>query len=146
MGRVRERAGLCEMGWGSECGRGRGSKRSWGRGAGDVAEDSDERVQVRACWSMAGAGRAKPGARGQRLSVWWSGPTRQRGKRGARAEATDADSVAPLGRQREGVSALGRELPLTRGAHLSGGAGAQAGWAELGRLGCFGFFLFPWIF
>jgi hypothetical protein len=43
----------------------------------------------------------------------------------------------------------GREPPLTGGAHLSGGAGARArgrarpGWAELGRLGCFGFFFFP---
>jgi hypothetical protein len=28
-------------------------------------------------------------------------------------------------------------------SHLSGGAGARPGWAELGRLGCFGFFFFP---
>jgi hypothetical protein len=43
----------------------------------------------------------------------------------------------------------GRELPLTGGAHLSGGAGARARAAWLGRArpaGLLWLFLFPWIF
>jgi hypothetical protein len=43
---------------------------------------------------------------------------------------------------REGASARGQKLPLTGVAHLSGGAGARPGLAELGRLGCFSFSFF----
>jgi hypothetical protein len=83
------------MGHGSECGRGRCSKRSWGAWASDVTRDLGMRARVRARWSTAGAGKAKltegshdaarerAGARGQRLGVWRIGPVRQRG-RGAR--------------------------------------------------------------
>jgi hypothetical protein len=55
-------------------------------------------------------------------------------------EETGADSLAPLGRERVREGTWGRELPLTGGTHLSGGAGAQArgldgpnlaGWAAL---------------
>jgi hypothetical protein len=88
-----------------------GLKKELGTWAGDVAEDSGDRARVRALWSTTGAGKAelagggshgatreRAGARGQRLGVWRSGPARQRGKRGARAEETGADSLAPLGR------------------------------------------------
>jgi hypothetical protein len=60
-----------------------------------------------------------------------------------RAEATGAVSLAPVDRERERVSARGREPPLTGGTYLSSGTGARPSWAELGRLGCFGFFFFP---
>jgi hypothetical protein len=46
MGRARAGAGLREMRRGSECGRRRGSKRSWGAWACVVAEDSGD---VREC-------------------------------------------------------------------------------------------------
>jgi hypothetical protein len=49
------------------------------------------------------------GRTGQRLGVWQNGPAGQRGKRGAQAgEATGADKLAPLGREREG-GARGRK-------------------------------------
>jgi hypothetical protein len=53
----RARAGLREMRRGSERGRGRGSKRSWGAWAGIVAEDSGD---VREC-ARAGPRRARGG-------------------------------------------------------------------------------------
>jgi hypothetical protein len=80
MGRAREGAGLCEMGWGSECGRARCSKRG-GAWAGDVAEDSGD-VREYARWSTVrrGEGRTDRGGprrseggserMGQRLDVW----------------------------------------------------------------------------
>jgi hypothetical protein len=63
-----------------------------------------------------------------------------------RAKETGADRLAPLGSKREREGACERELPLTGGVRLSGGAGARPGWAELGRLGCFLLFLFLWIY
>jgi hypothetical protein len=145
-------ARLCEMGRGSECGRGWCSKRSWGRGRG---RGFQRRARVHARWSTMGRGEGGTERRGprhsegeseragQRLSVWQSGPASQRGKRDARLKGTGTDSLAPLGRERERVSARGKKPPLTGGAHLSGSVGARPGWAELGRLGCFGFFFFP---
>jgi hypothetical protein len=56
-----------------------------------------------------------------------------------------AKQLAPTGRlqraqgERERESVRERKQPLTGGAHLSGGAGARPGWAELG---CFSFFFF----
>jgi hypothetical protein len=54
--------------------------------------------------------------------------------------------VGPSGqRASERESAGERKLQLTGGSHLSGGAGARPGWAELGLaglLGCFSFFFF----
>jgi hypothetical protein len=47
------------------------------------------------------------------------------------------------GAERERTGVRERGLPLTGGTHMSGGAGTRPGWAELGRLGCFAFFLFP---
>jgi hypothetical protein len=42
-------------------------------------------------------------------------------------EETGADKTAPLGSEREREGARGRELPLTGGVRLSGGAGARPG-------------------
>jgi hypothetical protein len=103
---------------------------------------------------MAGAGRAeltgeahdaeredrRAGATARRLARRARKAEREEGRAG---EETVADSLAPLGRERVREGARGRELPLTGGTHLSGSAGARPGWAELGRLGCFAFFLFP---
>jgi hypothetical protein len=69
-------------------------------------------------------------------------------------EETGADILAPLVSEREREGARERELPLIGGYHLSGGAGARPGWAELGWLGCwttfpFSFsldFLIPFLF
>jgi hypothetical protein len=47
-----------------------------------------------------------------------AGPRGREGRGGARAKATGGDILAPLGREREGVSARGRKPPLTGGAHL----------------------------
>jgi hypothetical protein len=41
-----------------------------------------------------------------------------------------------------GLGAHKGELPLTGGVCLSDCAGARAGWADLGRLGCFILFFF----
>jgi hypothetical protein len=156
VGRSQERARLCEMGRGSECGCGRCSKRRWGAWVGDMAGDLGMRARVRACWSTAGAvkaeltwrshGAARESGRAG-VTVRHTDETGQRGRgeRGAWVKATSADSPTPLGRERERESVWGREPPLTGGAHLSGGTGARPGWAELGRLGCFGLFIFPGI-
>jgi hypothetical protein len=60
------------------------------------------------------------------------GPRGREG-RGRAGEEIGADSLAPLGSEREREGARERKLPLTCGSHLSGGAGARPGWAELGR-------------
>jgi hypothetical protein len=97
VGRAQARAGLCEMGWGSECGHGRGSKRELGRVGGRRGREFRRRARVRACWSTAGARRAEltreahdaereDGRAGQRLGDWRTGPARQREKRAARAK------------------------------------------------------------
>jgi hypothetical protein len=59
---------------------------------------------------------------------------------------TGADRSAPLDSEREREGARERELPLTGGVRLSGGAGARPGWAELGWFGLLSPFLFLWIF
>ena len=107
--------------------------------------------------SRRGAGKAEltggaHGASRERASAWGNDLTsgkvgsQGRGKRGARAKGTSADILAPLGRERERVSARGKKPLLTGGAHLAGGAGTQPCWAGWAGLSCFGFFLFPWIF
>jgi hypothetical protein len=55
-------------------------------------------------------------------------------------ETTGADRSALAGRERarERESAGERKLQLTGGSHLSGGAGARPGWAELGLAGLLG--------
>jgi hypothetical protein len=71
-------------------------------------------------WRERGEGRS-----GQRLKNWRTGPARQReGKRAG--EETGADRSAPLGSEREREGAREKELPLTGGVRLSGGAGGRA--------------------
>jgi hypothetical protein len=103
---------------------------------------------------MADAGRAeltgkahgaeREGARGataRRLAERAHEAEREEGSRG---EATGADKLAPLGREREGETceaepAANKWRPPVR---RHGRAGMRPGWAELGRLGCFAFFFF----
>jgi hypothetical protein len=59
VGRARERAELCEMRRGSECGHGRGSKRELGRVGGRRGREFRRCARVRTRRSMAGAGRAE---------------------------------------------------------------------------------------
>jgi hypothetical protein len=112
---------------------------------------------VRTRWSTASARKAKltrqahdaqreKGTRGATARHWRSGPTKQRERGSERAKETSADRLAPLGSERE--RARERELPLTGGVRLSGGAGARArGLAGLsGSVGLLSPFLFLWIF
>jgi hypothetical protein len=91
-GRARERARLCEMGRGSECGCGQCSKRSWGAWAGVVAGDLGVRARVRASGPRRGTGKVEltggshSAARGNERS----GETVQR-----------ADEAGPRGREGE---------------------------------------------
>jgi hypothetical protein len=59
VGRARERAKLSEMGRGSECGRGRCSKKGMGAWASNVAEDSDVVRECARAGPRRGAGKAK---------------------------------------------------------------------------------------
>jgi hypothetical protein len=59
-------------------------------------------------------------------------------------EETCADRSAPLDSEREREGAWERELPLTDGVCLSGGA--RPGWAEMGWFRLLSPFLFLWIF
>jgi hypothetical protein len=77
-------------------------------------------------------GKGAHGATARRLANWAREAEREEGHAG---EETDADSLAPLGSEREREGTRERELPLTGGSHLSGSAGTRPGWAELGRLG-----------
>jgi hypothetical protein len=138
-------------------GAGGAQKGSWAAWADVVAEDSGD---VRARWSTAGAGRAKltgdvynamrereraRGATARRLAKWDSKAEREEGRT---CEETSADSLAPLGSERERERerrVQGRELPLTGGSHLSGGAGARAR-GLAGPAGLLCIFLFPWNF
>jgi hypothetical protein len=119
-----------------------------------VAEDSGD---VRECarWSTAGAGRAE-------LIGEAHGAEREDGRVGATArclaeQAREAEGRGARGRGnrrrqpgatgqrgREGGSARGQKLPLTGGAHLSGGAGARAR-SLAGPVGLLCLFLFLWI-
>jgi hypothetical protein len=154
VGRALARAGLREMRRGSECGCGRCSKRAGTHGQTMWPRFPATCASARARWSTAGAGKAEltAQAHGTEREDGRAGVTTRRlAKRARKAEReeghageeTGADSLAPLGRERVREGARGRGLPLSGGTHLSGGAGARPGWAELGRLGCFAFFLFP---
>jgi hypothetical protein len=132
-------------------------KKELGAWAGDMVEDSGDVRECARAGPQRGTGKAEltggaHGAERERASTWgattrrlakWARETeREEGRAG---EGNRHDSLAPLGRERESerVSVRGKKLPLTGGAHLCGGAGARPDWAELGRLGCFGFFFFP---
>jgi hypothetical protein len=137
-------------------GAGGAQKGSWGAWTGVMAENSGD---VREC-ARAGPRRAREGRAdwggprhregegkrtGQRLGDWRTGPARQRGKRGTRAKGTYADSLAPLGSERERErGGCGAVLAPTGGVRLSGVIRARARaraaglvWAEL----AFSFFL-----
>jgi hypothetical protein len=124
-----------------------------------VAEDPDKRARVHACWSTAGAGKAE----------LTGGPTAQRERERERACGGNnlvSSEAGPRGRegeehagegnrcrqpgpteQKEGEGELVGEgttadrwrPPVKR----RGREGVRPGWAELGRLGYFGFFFFP---
>jgi hypothetical protein len=149
--RERARAGLCEMRWGSECGHGRGSKRSWAwaerRGRG-----SRRRARVRARWSTAGAGRAeltgeahgaereRRDARGNGSAPGRVGPRGREG-RGASGRRNRRRQLGPTGqRAREREESAGQST-ADRGVLLSGAVGAR-GWAWWAGLGQNGFFFF----
>jgi hypothetical protein len=102
-----------------------------------MAEDSSD---VRECarWSTAGAGRAeltgeahgaarrRASARGQRLGDWQNGPAKQREKRGARAKKPTPTAWPHWAASERERRVRGRELLLTSGSHLVGGAGSRA--------------------
>jgi hypothetical protein len=126
---------------GSECGRGRGSKREQGRVGGRCGREFRRRARVRARWSTASAGRAELTGEahdthrereregegtGQQLSDWRIGPVRQRGKRGARAKGMAPTAWPHWVASERDRRVWGSELPLTDGSHMSGGAGARA--------------------
>jgi hypothetical protein len=112
------------------------------------------RARVRARWSTTGAGRAeltgeahgvereRTGARVNDSTTGKTGP-QSRERRRARGRRNRRRQLGPTGQRARERRVRGRELPLIGGSHLSGSAGAQHGWTELGRLGCFAFFLFP---
>ena len=136
-GIARERARLCKMGRGSECGCGWCSKRSWGRGRAtwpgipasvrDCARAGPRRVAGKAELTGGSHGAAREnGHATKRFSELTRRAREAERQKGARARATGADRGAPQGRGRGGGGARGEKLPLTGGAHLSGGAGARA--------------------
>jgi hypothetical protein len=133
-------------------GTGGGSK-----GAGAWAErrgrGSRRLTRVRARWSTAGAGTAEltgkahgaereKGARGNGSASGRAAPRDGEGRGARGGENNWRRQVGPTGQREGGGKHAGQKPPLTGGAHLSGGAGARARWAELGRLGCFAFFFF----
>jgi hypothetical protein len=89
-----------------------------------------------------GSGRAEGTARCAD-EVGPRGRDRKRARERGQPVPTTQPHWAERGRERE--SERGRKPPLTGGTHFSGGAGTRPGWAELGQLGCFGFFYFPGI-
>jgi hypothetical protein len=62
------------------------------------------------------------------------GPRGREGKGHAR-EGDWCRQTRPTGQRERGRERVERKPPLTGGTHLSRGAGARPGWAELGRLG-----------
>jgi hypothetical protein len=166
--RARERAGLCELRRGSECGRGRGSKRSWGVGRATwpriLATCASARSLVHdrsgeggADKGGHGAKRERMGARGNDSASGRAGPRGREG-RGARGRGNRRRQLGPTGQQaREREKRAWDSLSLTGGARLSGAAGARARarvagpgglvWAKM----AFSFFLnfliaFPFLF
>jgi hypothetical protein len=81
------------------------------------------------------------GATAQQLANWAREAEREEE---CTVEKTGADRSAPVGSEREREGAREKELPLTGGVRLSGGAGARPSWAKLGWFGLLSLFL--WIF
>jgi hypothetical protein len=126
---------------GASTGHWRGSKKGAGLVGGRRGQEIRRRAQVRTRRSTVGARRAD-------LTGQAHGTEREKGTRGWRNRRRQ---VGPTGqRAREGRRAGGRAAADRRGPHVRrrGRAGAWPGWAELGRLGCWAAFLFPflWIF
>jgi hypothetical protein len=155
--RARAGAGLLEMRRGSECGRGRGSKSSWGVGRATWPRIPAKCASARSLvHDGRGEGRADRGGpwHRERMGAWGNGsapgragPARQRGKRGARAKKpapTTRPHWAASEREREEStrqSAADMRGPPVRGGRRAGtGARDWAWWAGLGQNG---FFLFP---
>jgi hypothetical protein len=91
------------------------------------------------------AKREERGARGNDSATGEPGPRDREREEKRAGEETGADRSVPLGSEREREGARERELPLTCGVRLLGGANARArgltrpSWAGLG---CFLFFFF----
>jgi hypothetical protein len=155
VGRAGAGARLREMRRVSECGRGRGSKRSWGAWAGVVAEDSGD-VRVRVPWSTTDAGRAeltgeahsveredgRVGATAGRLAKWARKAEREEGRAG---KETSGDSLAPLGSERE-RGECGAVWRRQTGSSCQGRQARRRGRARLGWFGSNWLFLFLWNF
>jgi hypothetical protein len=106
-------------------------KKRWGHGRATWPRIPAD-VRECASWSTVGAGKAeltggshsavrereRANAGGKRLDVWRIGPSRQRGKRGARAEATSADCLAPPGRERGKSERAGKETSSDRWSYF----------------------------
>jgi hypothetical protein len=86
--------------------------------------------------------RERASARGNDSASGRAGPQGRDG-RGARGRRNRRRQLGPTRQRARERRVRGRELTLIGGSHLTCSAGARPGWPELGRLGCFGFFLFP---
>jgi hypothetical protein len=132
-----------------------GLKKELGRLGGRRGRGIWRHARVRARWSSAGVGRAeltgeahdierkdgRAGATTRRLAKRARKAEREEGRAG---EETGADSLAPLGSERERERRVRGSLAPIGGIRLSGAAGAR-----LGLVGWFGPnwpFLFPWNF
>jgi hypothetical protein len=121
VGRALARAGLREMRRGSECGCGRCSKRAGTRGRTMWPRFPATCTSARALVhgghgehraDSAGPRRRERGrARGGSGSTTGKAGPQSRERRRARGRETDADSLAPLGRERVREGAWGRGLP-----------------------------------
>jgi hypothetical protein len=154
VGRARERAELCEMRRGSECGHERGSKRELGRVGGHRGREFRRRARVRTRRSTADAGRAEltgrvhdaererkgaHGAMAQRLAARAREVEREEGRGGGNNWRRQVGPSGQRARERERArekAAVERWIPPVR---RHGHAGARPDWAELGCWAAFPF-------
>jgi hypothetical protein len=146
VGRARERAGLCEMRRGSECGHGRGSKRELGRVGRRRGREFRRRARVHTHWSTASVGRAeltreahdaereRAGTRGNGSVTGEPGPRGREG-RGARRRREPAPTTWPHWEASEREKGAGQTGADRRGPPVR--SGRRAG-ARLGLVGWFG--------
>jgi hypothetical protein len=121
-GRARKRVSLREMGQGSECGCGWGSKESWVRGkATFLGISACVRAGPRrfvgeggADWAVPRRSEGESGRAAKRFSVLIGRACEADRKKGVRARASGADRTAPLGRGRGGGSARGEKTAAER--------------------------------